>query len=252
MIWMCSLSLSFSLSQISRNLEKRRFLENVDFSSLLSLSLSLVHTHNKILIAHITTLSLQPTNQHQHQQACNKKLKVDQADSQGMTPLHHSARNGHLQVAEFLIQSGASVDKKSVDGWTALHLTCENGHVDVIDLLLRQGADPNAMNKNHVTSLMLASREGHVPVIELLLKYGAKINKVAEGGKTALSFAARSGKVDVLRRLIKELKSKKMLNLTTSARPRTCDSLTNSFEHSHDHKHKHPHRYTSHARCRVW
>ena len=142
-----------------------------------------------------------------------------------MTPLHHSARNGHLQVAEFLIQSGASVDKKSVDGWTALHLTCENGHVDVIDLLLRQGADPNAMNKNHVTSLMLASREGHVPVIELLLKYGAKINKVAEGGKTALSFAARSGKVDVLRRLIKELKSKKMLNLTTSARPRTCDSL---------------------------
>ena len=78
-------------------------------------------------------------------------------------------------MAEFLIQSGASVDKKSVDGWTALHLTCGSGHVDVIDLL-RQGAD-RAMNKSKYV-LDVGIQRGTRSRDQLLLKYGAESTKL--------------------------------------------------------------------------
>src|SRR3989338_6241886 len=49
-----------------------------------------------------------------------KKLPeaVDSVDSNGATPLHHAAFNGHVQCMKILLKYGASVDAADADGCT--------------------------------------------------------------------------------------------------------------------------------------
>jgi len=49
------------------------------------------------------------------------------------TCLHSAARNGHLEVVEFLVEKGGVelVDKRSSTGATATHYAAENGHTEV-------------------------------------------------------------------------------------------------------------------------
>jgi serine/threonine-protein phosphatase 6 regulatory ankyrin repeat subunit B len=63
----------------------------------------------------------------------------------GWRPLHGAASNGHFEVAEFLLDSGARIN--AVDyggtGWTPLHRAAATGHRSVALELLRRGADTN-------------------------------------------------------------------------------------------------------------
>ena len=48
-----------------------------------------------------------------------------------MTPLHQVSLQGHVHVAQLLIEHGADVTTQSKDGMTPLHGVSEWGHVDV-------------------------------------------------------------------------------------------------------------------------
>jgi ankyrin repeat protein len=52
-----------------------------------------------------------------------------------------ACRNGHLEVAKYLLGRGADVDAKGYFGGTGLHWAAINGHADVVDWLLDNGAD---------------------------------------------------------------------------------------------------------------
>ncbi|TFK50202.1 ankyrin [Heliocybe sulcata] len=47
---------------------------------------------------------------------------VDAVDADQRTPLHWAASTGSLDVARYLLSSGAQVDKLDGSGWTALHI----------------------------------------------------------------------------------------------------------------------------------
>src|SRR5260221_10547367 len=49
----------------------------------------------------------------------------------GMTPLHRVSLQGHVHVAQLLIEHGADATTQSKDGTTPLHGVSESGHVDV-------------------------------------------------------------------------------------------------------------------------
>ncbi|KAK1340603.1 hypothetical protein QTO34_019174 [Cnephaeus nilssonii] len=68
--------------------------------------------------------------------------EVDARDALGLTPLHHAARSGHVDVASHLLDRGAQVN---ATGWlhsTPLHLAVERGHSPTAELLLSRGASP--------------------------------------------------------------------------------------------------------------
>jgi ankyrin repeat protein len=64
--------------------------------------------------------------------------------TEGSTPLHLAAQNGHLDVVEFLVEQQAEVNAKETDGWTPLYLAAHNGHFDVVKFLVEQQAELNA------------------------------------------------------------------------------------------------------------
>lgn len=69
-------------------------------------------------------------------------------------PLHCAAQGGQVELAAFLLQSGAEVNlPSSVRGVTPLHEAAENGHADVAQLLIRSGADFGAMDFSGHTPL---------------------------------------------------------------------------------------------------
>ena len=62
------------------------------------------------------------------------------------TPLHFAARQGDLESARLLLDSGANVNARTVDGLTALLVATVRGHTTLAKLLLEKGADPNVAN----------------------------------------------------------------------------------------------------------
>lgn len=52
-----------------------------------------------------------------------------------------ACRNGHVAVAEYLLQRGANIDAKGYFGGTGLHWAAINGHRDVVEFLLEHGAN---------------------------------------------------------------------------------------------------------------
>ena len=62
----------------------------------------------------------------------------------GMTALLHAARQGHLKVAQVLLDGGANVNQISLsDGTSPLLMATINGQFDMAMLLLEAGANPN-------------------------------------------------------------------------------------------------------------
>ena len=61
----------------------------------------------------------------------------------GMTALLHAARDGHIEVAEALLDGGADINQVAGDGTSPLQLAAMNGQYDVAMMMIERGADPN-------------------------------------------------------------------------------------------------------------
>jgi ankyrin repeat protein len=81
----------------------------------------------------------------------------------GLTPLLLAAREGRLEAARALVDSGADVDVVDPDRHTALILALINGHFDVAGLLIDSGTDINMEDKVGRTALMAAVDAHTVP-----------------------------------------------------------------------------------------
>lgn len=68
-------------------------------------------------------------------------------DNQGITPIHHCAKESHLRILASLIRHGVNVNIPDEDGWTPLHYASYNNNVAVIYELLRSHAKV-VKNKN--------------------------------------------------------------------------------------------------------
>ncbi len=82
----------------------------------------------------------------------------------GDQPLHtfihtHTHREGHLSVAQLLLDHGAKVNMPSgSENNIPLTLACWKGHRDVVNLLLKNVSNIEHQNKAGCTPLMLAAR----------------------------------------------------------------------------------------------
>jgi ankyrin repeat protein len=115
----------------------------------------------------------------------------------GLTPLGLAAAYGHRNIAEFLLDQGASIGAKGGLGETPLHVASEYGYADVAALLLKHGADIDARDIVGATPLQWAALRGNVKVVELLIARGAIVNAQSSFGKTALHLAAAAGHSEI-------------------------------------------------------
>ena len=74
----------------------------------------------------------------------------------GLTALLHAAREGHIEVAEVLLDGGAEINQISGgDGSSPLVSAVQNGHFDLALVLIERGANPNlATHTDRVAPLL--------------------------------------------------------------------------------------------------
>jgi len=124
-----------------------------------------------------------------------KGADLNAKDNQGRTAADRAAREGFLDRAKFLIDSGTKI----ADGgafWQgarnrALLRAIEAGSIETAKALLAQGTDPNFLDDKGRTLLMIASNEEYsADKAILLLEHGASANLAGAGKETAIMVAA--------------------------------------------------------------
>lgn len=91
----------------------------------------------------------------------------------GWTPLHEACNHGWFEVANRLVQAGASVNARGLDDDTPLHDAASGGHQKLVKLLVENGADIHAKNKKGKSPVDVAA-----PRVLSILYGNSQINSV--------------------------------------------------------------------------
>ena len=119
-----------------------------------------------------------------------------------VTPLHASARYGHVDVFSLLVEHFPNLDIKGYEDQTPLHLASEGGHLMMGQQLLDRGADINARDYCDWTPLFVAAMSRQLDFTRMLLERGASINASDNVHQTPLYAASLKGRVEVVRLLL--------------------------------------------------
>jgi len=131
------------------------------------------------------------------QMLLDHRADVHQAKESGFTPLRAACGNGHVDVAELLLRSGA--EATGSEGKAGLISACVNGHAGVVQLLLSHDVSLLEDPSDSTSPLMQACVANQREVAELLITHGADVAALlgaAEGQRPG------SG----LRRVVRSLK----------------------------------------------
>lgn len=124
------------------------------------------------------------------------------AKTSGATPLVIACRNGHYEVAEYLIENcNADIeqpgsgnvyfylkkskklifyflvmfDGETIEGAPPLWCAAAAGYLEIVQLLIYNGAKVNSTTRTNSTPLRAACFDGHIDIVKFLIAHGAGI-----------------------------------------------------------------------------
>jgi ankyrin repeat protein len=123
--------------------------------------------------------------------------------AQSGTRLWQAAASGDLGEVKSAIEHGADVNFRGPGGFNALNAAARNGHLEVIQYLVEHGAsiDQND-NQKHKTALLAASFQRHFDIVQYLVEKGANVNAQSVNGFTPLHDAAYVGNLQIVQFLV--------------------------------------------------
>jgi ankyrin repeat protein len=135
----------------------------------------------------------------------NKKIINEQSYRTGYTPLAYAIEFKHMDVANFLLDSGANPNIKSYITHTscALVFAVLKRNKYIIKKLFKHGADPNLQDKCGSSALFYAVTIADKKIIMLLLKNGANINLKDKDGCSVLFEASIRKQTSIFKFLLK-------------------------------------------------
>lgn len=135
----------------------------------------------------------------------NHRAFVDCVDSSKKTPLMVACEEEDHDIAEFLLDRGASTMTQDASGNKPIHFAVKSRAQACLRRLLSDDADVNTVNHMDETPLFLACKFGFHGVSRTLLRAGADPEKGNKFGTTPLEEASSNGStslVDLLRRYV--------------------------------------------------
>ncbi|CAL1545873.1 unnamed protein product, partial [Lymnaea stagnalis] len=133
-----------------------------------------------------------------------RKLKIlEDADDDGLTPLHYAVQYNRLQAVQELLQWGADPNICDIHLTTPLHICAVEGLSDLVPLLIKFRADPDKQDLEGKTPLHRAVEHQKTEVVTALLNEGADIDKQDFSRQSPLNLACAKGYQEVVRLLIK-------------------------------------------------
>ena len=129
---------------------------------------------------------------------------LDARDTYGRTAMHWACEEGHLEVLQYLIESGADIRIPDGVARTPMHWACFGGHLDCVRYLRKNGAHINAIDCEQKTPLYLAcTTNDNLDVVRYLTREGANIHTKTKYQYTALQIAAKRGYLPIVQHLVK-------------------------------------------------
>jgi ankyrin repeat protein len=116
--------------------------------------------------------------------AADDTLDINAKDEFGFTPLLWSVKNGHVDMATYLLSKGAAIEAVGVGGMRGLHLASANVRENLVAVLLEHGADPNGLDDAGNTAMHWAAVRGILNIVIRLLAKGGDPNVKNKQGIT--------------------------------------------------------------------
>lgn len=214
------------------------FFKNVTCFSLLTLLISLTHSHNSIYsplqdacqredIPEVQTLLNRKSNDHFIKKegtlsplhiACQKKNSelmkilikfesdVNELDYMGCAPLHVAVATGNYDIAKLLLEESANPDIQSAAEfvYAPIHLAVLKNDVDMIYLLSTYNANLDSRTQDsRFSPLHIAVKTQHVDAVKALLELcPISVDGIDENRSTALHYACQIGDDELVSTLI--------------------------------------------------
>lgn len=135
----------------------------------------------------------------------NQKIPIDIKNMASSTALHEAVRNGNVDTAILLLDSGADSNVRDASGNTALHLVMpEHSRSKLFSKLLEAGAKPDIKDNYGETPLHIAARiKMDENIIVQLINAGADVNERNKKGQSPLLLAIERNQLEQIDTLIK-------------------------------------------------
>lgn len=120
--------------------------------------------------------------------------------------LQYAASTGRLELIKLLLTEGADVNQlPGSRSPSALHRAVRENHLNVAEFLINTGANVNAISRGQHTPLHRAVMQNHLEMAELLIKHGANVEITNVHGNTALDIAIENNNLEMIDILENEL-----------------------------------------------
>ncbi|KAI6659328.1 Espin-like [Oopsacas minuta] len=127
----------------------------------------------------------------------------------GTTPAHDAAATGQIDCLKFLLSnSKCSLNDRTIEGSTMLHMACRFGRLPMVKWLVGEnGVSPNETGVNDVTPIHISAAKDHLKCLQWLTQQPQYIaNMETIHGATPTYFAAQEGCFKSLEWLIEHAK----------------------------------------------
>lgn len=119
-----------------------------------------------------------------------RRTLANEVDFAGTILLNHAARNGNLDLCQYLLNQGSKTEIPGGDErGTALHGVAASGRADILELLLDRGAELDARDEMGDTSLLVAVDKRQSNAVRFLLEKGSNIYALSENGRAIIELA---------------------------------------------------------------
>jgi ankyrin repeat protein len=130
--------------------------------------------------------------------------RINSKDEYGNSLLHLAAREGNVDIINYLVSEGANVNSRNIADETPIHLAANSGNLDVVIQLISNGANINVKDSIGNTPLHDAAENDHIQIVKYLISQKAEINTQNNGHQSPLHEAVEFDKVEMSKLLVSE------------------------------------------------